>query len=706
MALRDLSFIKYLEAAFRHKLFKDPNATYFNYLGFNLFYKSAGGKKGVFEYARKVLPFAYTNEFADSDEGNLRMARAVIERLDREGKSLDLFIQSQIPQDYDLILDGARVQSEQAQAVPAQPASGGELPATMLGGIPSVGVQGRMRTIRVPQTKPPTETPLEKRVPGLKTTPETGLDYEGKPIQIPSALKSAGKSLASDTQIGIKKGLTRAGGGFRNILGGIGRGAGGILSGIGSGGVRFLGGAGSTLSNMGTQMTRSRGLAIRGRVLLIFLLPFLLVGFFALTGFAPAQAPGQQPVTQLPPVTGGTCPDQATIDANKKDPNTCRYFNLGVNIFDTNISQTAIDTYINNYGSIFVNGGLGDLNEFRNRVNLIISKSQLVGLNPVIYLGYWKTESLFGTNTSAAIFGCAPGQGVKSFEAELNCAIGLSPNGAARGGSVVSQCASPNNPQRNQACTQLKAIRGGRPEIYGSIPINYPISTFDDFAEAYGSRAPNLNQDGSINNNCTSTYNKLVEVAKELNACKVSTPPVTAVASCPVPNGRITYASYDADPRSGHCTPGSAEYPCQEACPFSGRRAKSIDVDTTTVGREVRLPTISNQTVDWKFIQVLCAGSGQYPNCSSFRGGTGGLQVFEGTVSGSTDKWALQFVHMEIPHSLELNKSYPSRTLVGRTDIGVVHISIGKDIGNPLGSGSATTDCDLGWIAADFMCKP
>ncbi len=228
---------------------------------------------------------------------------------------------------------------------------------------------------------------------------------------------------------------------------------------------------------------------------------------------------------------GGSCPTQAEINANKQSPQTCKYFGLGVDIFDTTLSQITIDSYVNQYGSIFVNGSLGDLNEFRRRVHLIISKSQSVGLNPIIFLGYWRTESAFGTIRNAATFGCAPGQGVKSFDIELNCAVGLNPSGTDRGGSLTSRCASPNNPTRQQDCNSLKFSRDSRPDLYANIPVVFPISTFDDFAETFGSRAPTLDGPGTTNRNCTSTYNLLVEVINSVNACKVTSPTTTTNSS-------------------------------------------------------------------------------------------------------------------------------------------------------------------------------
>ncbi len=180
-------------------------------------------------------------------------------------------------------------------------------------------------------------------------------------------------------------------------------------------------------------------------------------------------------------------------------------------------------------------------------------------------------------------------------------------------------------------------------------------------------------------------------------------PLTTSLASCPVSSNNITWPSYQLSPNTsiptGHCTTDD-EGKCPADCPFTGRRAKSIDVDTSG-GKDVVLPTILGQSVQWKFIEASCAGTGYYPNCSDANGGTGGLYTFEGTISGQADKWYLQFVHMIVPTQLKQNETYPSGRIAGKTDINIVHVTIGKKINNPFGSGSKDTDCDPGWISAD-----
>lgn len=129
--MADISFYKFLEAAFRHKLYTDTTASSFKYLDYSLPYESIGGKKGIFEYARKILPKFYTSEFPDTKEGNLAMAKKILEKLERKQdtelvKQFEGFNAAEDEQ----TIEEAKAQSETA----AQPAAVGEPVATMAGG--------------------------------------------------------------------------------------------------------------------------------------------------------------------------------------------------------------------------------------------------------------------------------------------------------------------------------------------------------------------------------------------------------------------------------------------------------------------------------------------------------------------------------------------------------------------------------------------
>ncbi len=230
--------------------------------------------------------------------------------------------------------------------------------------------------------------------------------------------------------------------------------------------------------------------------------------------------------TTSPPVIppgGGSCPSAADIAANRSTtPENCRYLNPSINIFG-DLTKQQLDTYIQVYQK---ESGMS-LKEFTDKVNIITVKSRQVGLNPIIFLGYWKSESLFGDG-----FGCK--NTPLKFEDQLNCAVGLSP-----GGSRAIQCAAPNSPYRQQGCTDIKSIIMAHSDIYDKSLFNFnyntasydpakepnPITTFDAIAEGHGPRSPNLSkEEGIVNNNCVHTYNILLEVANSIGACIPKTP--------------------------------------------------------------------------------------------------------------------------------------------------------------------------------------
>lgn len=204
---------------------------------------------------------------------------------------------------------------------------------------------------------------------------------------------------------------------------------------------------------------------------------------------------------------GGSCPDTS----NNINGFSCQYLNPAINLAYTPLLQSSVDAYINKYSPTFIQAGKGDLTEFKKRVEYILQKSQQGKMNPAIFLGYWKTESLFSTLGSRDM-GCA---GADFYE-QVRCALAIddynNPNK-----NPIANCVRGNN----IACNALKSIRTDLDKTH---PIHYPITTFDDFAEAYG---PYNHLTEGQPTNCTHTYNQLIEVAKELGACQASsiTPP-------------------------------------------------------------------------------------------------------------------------------------------------------------------------------------
>ena len=592
---------------------------------------------------------------------------------------------------------------------------------------------------------PPAEH-LRGEEPGLPSARHLGGEEKTRGFQFKSILKPF-KSIRLPTSIstGIKKFITRNltplriasvfTGGLGAIVGygatntALGAAGGGVvggslptlikqrgfgqmvLSGVskaGTTGGNFLtglsGGGGGRIGGGGGFFGRAAG-GVGKKAALLALLGFVLLAAF-LVGFAPAPGtPGGGSIaTGSGTLTGGSCPDQATIDQNKKDPISCKYFGLGVNLFNTSISQTAIDFYTNKYSGIFINAGKGDLEQFKTRVNYIITKSKGVGINPVLALGYWKTESNFSTVGSRDL-GCSPD--AIDFYEQVDCKLGINEFSNPTK-NPITNCARSKDAE-SIACRTLKSIRRN---LDITNPIKYPISTFDDFAEAYGSRDPNLDctpEGCKVNNNCVSTYNKLVEVAKELNACTIATPtpiPVTpgtgGIVSCPVAGGTIKTPSYQKDPVKGHCGSGYTR-PCK--CGTNGRRAKAIDIPTK--GSDVILPNINGEKVRWLFKVA-------YGVEAVDGGGSGFTFEADTTVDGKPldAVWTLDMLHMATT-GLNTNSRYPSGTAVGKTQGPHVHTTIGKNITNNSNPGvciggdsnNCPTDCDPGWLPSDFMCK-
>lgn len=558
------------------------------------------------------------------------------------------------------------------------------------------------------------ETKTQIHAPEETTQPAKGIKAGGTKFQAPKislSITNAGRGLFSKAGMFLKKNfatLASAGTGFfaglgitgGSVFGGLMGGAGGtaLRFWAGGGGAgrffnKFLNGSANFVNRLsfniaGPKIPGPSGSFLKGgraAVLgfgIFFFMAFGLALFDGATSGTAAPAGGSG-TGGTSPVIGGSCPDQAAIDSNKKDPDTCRYFNLGVNLFDINISSDVITKYIDKYSPIFINAGKGSSLDFLQRVDYIISNSKNAGLNPAIFLGYWKTESNFST-AGIRDLGCSPD--AVNFYEQVDCALGIKAFSNPQK-NPIPNCARSKDPN-SVACNALKEIRK---TLDITNPIKYPVATFDDFAEAHGSRDPGLDGPGTTNNNCIGTYNKLVEVAKELNACRAM------AASCPVSGGQIKTSSYQADPTTGHCSPSYG------SCPAESRRAKAIDVDTK--GGDVLFPTINGQNVIWKYITDLSL------NPSDCEGGLvlcGRFYVFRADVGG--DYWMLHLLHLDPdPVNLAFNRTAAgniSGSKAGKTVAGIfLHVEIGKNIVNysapPLGSG----DLDPGWIPSDFMCK-
>lgn len=191
--MADTSFYKYLEAAFRYRLF-DPKGstatlnTKYNYLGYSFPYNR------IFYYARRLLPKFYRDEFPDTEEGNLALARKVLEKLE---KHQDTELENQfkgisVSRENQLVLQQASTESQAATGTAQAPA--GEPAGAMAGGlpfgIPTAGSYGSGRGVIKPPSppQPKPETPKSE----LVTANKSGVVVE-KP-ETPSKLYIADKS--------------------------------------------------------------------------------------------------------------------------------------------------------------------------------------------------------------------------------------------------------------------------------------------------------------------------------------------------------------------------------------------------------------------------------------------------------------------------------------------------------------------------------
>ena len=187
-----------------------------------------------------------------------------------------------------------------------------------------------------------------------------------------------------------------------------------------------------------------------------------------------------------------------------------------------------------------------------------------------------------------------------------------------------------------------------------------------------------------------STIFKSNTVITKVGSPSAPRPGTGGTVSCPVEGGIINTPSYQADPKTGHCNDNYLKkYSCN--CGTIGRRAKAIDV--VTGGKNVQLPKIEGQQVEWKLITK---------NYLIFGGEGGGVgNTFE--AESGTDKWYLDVLHLENTQ-LTLGQKYPSDTPIAKSVISHAHMTIGKNLQRSPTAGSAT-DCDPGWLPSDFMCR-
>lgn len=349
-------------------------------------------------------------------------------------------------------------------------------------------------------------------------------------------------------------------------------------------------------------------------------------------------------------IIGGSCPDTSS----NKDPNSCRYLNPAVDLFANTLPQTSINNYIAKYSSVFIQSGKGDLTEFTKRTNYIVDNARQAGLNPAIFLGYWKSENNFSTEGNRDM-GCAG----DNFYEQVDCSLGIKAF-ADPVKNPIPNCAKSKD-GNSKACIALKGIRGSKDKIN---PIKYPISTFDDFAEAYGAKTDDIK-------NCTHTYNILIEVAIELNACVESSTSRynpgggTGIISCPVNNGRRTTGSKET---GGHCSPS---YPFTCVPPGqAGYTGRDTAVDIVSSDRNVFIPNLGGNSAQWTIDE-----SGTSINTSE----GGGIAV-GAFADYNNHRYRIRFVHIDSTN-LRLGQRPSSGVLVGtyNSNADHVHVTLQED---------------------------
>lgn len=170
-----------------------------------------------------------------------------------------------------------------------------------------------------------------------------------------------------------------------------------------------------------------------------------------------------------------------------------------------------------------------------------------------------------------------------------------------------------------------------------------------------------------------------------------------ARVTCPVPGGTVSTPSYAADPATGHCgtSYGTTTPPC--IVPYS-RRAQSIDVPTGGAsGSDIVLPMVEGKTMEWTLVKALNLNP---TDCSNPVNGSCGIEsVFVSDLGGGKN-WVLFLGHIGLL-KLQIWGTYSSGTVVGKSAIDHVHISIGKDVPDPTSFPPGSSDTRPGWLAAD-----
>lgn len=315
--MADLSFYNYLKAAFRDKLYtpKWKTASFktkYPGFGYDLTFKQ------IFIQARKILPTFYTSNFNNDDEGNLEMAKKVLEKLDlKQDKELERKFEGfNIAEDQQAIQEA----KEQSEVDGTEQTPAGESAESMRGGAPMPSPSAHSAPPRVRLAdKPPTaseegdkEEKAEQQQPTRSSSslkeeaprsfqkaeePAIKTDPTKQPnFRTSSPFTNFLKNIGSRSQILANRTIGRLGSGLSGLLKGIGKGGISILGGIGGGlgraGLRGAYGLGSFAAGISRGLGAGLGgfFGNRGFLILFFLAfaTFTFIALFSAIGTTPS----------------------------------------------------------------------------------------------------------------------------------------------------------------------------------------------------------------------------------------------------------------------------------------------------------------------------------------------------------------------------------------------------------------------------------
>lgn len=184
-------------------------------------------------------------------------------------------------------------------------------------------------------------------------------------------------------------------------------------------------------------------------------------------------------------------PTAQKTEANEVIPvpggNTCDI--TGFDLFNGNaVTDDILDRFINqSLATGLVRPGTDQERLFQQRARFIRDQAQSAGLNPAIFLGYWKSESAFSDYTNPNVrpgmdLGCDPkNRSITTFEEDVLCAVGKSSISNSR----TSQCAVSRD--KNSPACQALLFQEQRGEI------SLPVDTLKEFLDSYGSKIDDPN---------------------------------------------------------------------------------------------------------------------------------------------------------------------------------------------------------------------